>query len=187
MIKTRKDLKDYIEADINNSNEIHKHMLKELIKGNMRTWTKYKYICALRKMEFCKNNRNGLFGQIRYLFHKIRFQKLQLKTQIFIHPNVFDQGLNIEHPGFIWIDEQSKIGKNCRVIPPLLIGNNGQKSDKPIVIIGDNCFLSTGVTILGPVKIGNNVTIGAGAVVRHDIPDNAIVAGVPARIIRFKE
>ena len=51
-------------------------------------------------------------------------------------------------------------------------------------VIGDNCYISTGVTILAPVKIGNNVTIGAGAVVTKDIPDNCVVAGVPARIIK---
>ena len=60
----------------------------------------------------------------------------------------------------------------------------GLKGD---IVIGDNCYISTGVTILGPVTIGNNVTIGAGAVVTKDIPDNAIVGGVPAKIIRIKE
>ncbi len=54
------------------------------------------------------------------------------------------------------------------------------------IIIDDNVYISTGVTILGPVTIGNNVTIGAGAVVVKDIPDNCVVAGVPAKIINYK-
>ena len=52
--------------------------------------------------------------------------------------------------------------------------------------IGDNCLINTGVTIIGPITIGNNVTIGAGSVVTKDIPDNAVVAGVPAKIIRIE-
>lgn len=52
--------------------------------------------------------------------------------------------------------------------------------------IGNNCYISTGVTILGPVNIGNNVTIAAGAVIVRDIPDNCIVGGIPARIIKYK-
>jgi len=53
--------------------------------------------------------------------------------------------------------------------------------------IGNNCYISAGVTILGPVRIGDNVTIGAGAVVTKDIPSNCIVAGVPAKIVKRQE
>ncbi|WP_418332522.1 DapH/DapD/GlmU-related protein [Segatella sp.] len=52
--------------------------------------------------------------------------------------------------------------------------------------IGDNCYIATGVTILAPITIGNNVTIAAGAVVTKDVPDNCIVGGIPARILKIK-
>ena len=68
----------------------------------------------------------------------------------------------------------------------VLIGNKLPKYQGNKIIIGDNCFISTGVTILGPIRIGDNVTIGAGAVLTKDIPDNCIVAGIPAKIIKFK-
>lgn len=51
-------------------------------------------------------------------------------------------------------------------------------------IIGDNCYISPGVKIVKPVHIGNNVVIGANAVVNKDIPDNCMVAGIPATIIK---
>ena len=51
--------------------------------------------------------------------------------------------------------------------------------------MGDNCYISTNVTILGPVNIGNNVVIAAGAVVTKDIPDNCTVAGIPAKIVKY--
>ena len=59
------------------------------------------------------------------------------------------------------------------------------KDDK--VAVGDNCRFGLGVRIFGSVKIGNNVTIGANAVVTKDIPDNAVVGGVPAKIIKIKK
>lgn len=57
---------------------------------------------------------------------------------------------------------------------------------KGSVIIGDNVWLGENVVILPGVTIGNNVTVGANAVVTKDFPDNCIVAGVPAQIIREK-
>lgn len=53
-----------------------------------------------------------------------------------------------------------------------------------IILIGDNVYIGTGTTILGPVTIGSNVVIAAGSVVVKDIPDNCLVAGVPAKIIK---
>lgn len=52
-------------------------------------------------------------------------------------------------------------------------------------IIGNNVYIATGAKILGPIKIGNNVTIGANSVVIKDVPDNMVVAGVPAKIINI--
>ena len=49
--------------------------------------------------------------------------------------------------------------------------------------IGDNVFVGSGTHILYDTKIGNNVIIGTFSVVTHDIPDNSVVAGVPARVI----
>ena len=48
-------------------------------------------------------------------------------------------------------------------------------------------YMLGGSFVFGPITVGNNVSIGANAVVNKDVPDNAVVAGVPAKIIRFKE
>ena len=52
-------------------------------------------------------------------------------------------------------------------------------------MIGNNVSLGCNVTIIGGVHIGNNVTIGAGAVVVKDVPDNAVVVGNPAKILKY--
>ena len=54
---------------------------------------------------------------------------------------------------------------------------------KPIVI-GNDVYIGNNVLILPGVSVGNKVIIGAGAVVTHDIPDNSVVVGVPARVIK---
>lgn len=52
------------------------------------------------------------------------------------------------------------------------------------VTIGDNCWIGANSTINPGVTIGDNVVVGSGAVVTKDVPDNCVVAGVPAKIIR---
>ena len=93
-------------------------------------------------------------------------------------------GLDLRHAGYRMIGATFRIGKNCTILPMVLIG---KKRPGPCMItIGDDCYIGTGTTILGPLTIGNNVTIGAGAVVTTDIPDNAVVGGVPAKVIKIK-
>ena len=84
-----------------------------------------------------------------------------------------------------------EIGKNFLFAPgiKILSTNHGVNSEfksidsKPI-IIGDNVWLGTNVTILPTVELGNNVVVGAGSVVTKSFPDNVIIAGNPARIIK---
>lgn len=82
------------------------------------------------------------------------------------------------------IHRNSILGKNCKIGSGVTIG--GRSGHPKVPIIGDNVYLATGSKILGPIKIGNNVTVGANAVVINNVPDNAIVAGIPAKIIRIE-
>lgn len=72
------------------------------------------------------------------------------------------------------------------MLPGVVFGNKTEKTSHDKVVVGDNCYFGLGVKVFGSVTIGNNVTIGAMSVVTHDIPNNAVVAGIPAKIIRYK-
>jgi serine O-acetyltransferase len=136
-------------------------------------------------MEYYTNNRHVIKKSL-YFFYRHYFKRLQVKTQFFISPNVFQEGINIVHPGYIWIDRSSCIGKNCTILPRVLLGKKKPGIQPPCISIGDNCYIGTGSTILGPVKIGNNVTIAAGSVVINDVPDDCMVAGNPATIKKIR-
>lgn len=89
-------------------------------------------------------------------------------------------GLIIQH-GFSTIISANKIGKNCKIYQQVTIGYN-HALQAPI--IGNNVEVCCGAKIIGGVTIGNNVIIGANAVIVKDVPDNCIVAGVPGKIIK---
>ena len=108
------------------------------------------------------------------------------KSQIFIGINSVGPGFHLQHRGFRHMLSGIKIGRNCEVLPMVLIGKKSPDTKSKQVIIGDNCYISTGATILAPITIGNNVTIAAGAVVNKDVPDNCVVGGVPAKVIKYK-
>ena len=95
------------------------------------------------------------------------------------------KGLRIHHYGCIIINSYSVIGDNCTIRHEVTIGN--RNSDRDCPIIGNNCNIGAGAKILGAIKIGSNVDIGANAVVITDVPDNCIAVGVPARIIKKYE
>lgn len=81
------------------------------------------------------------------------------------------------------IHKRAVIGKKCIIGSGVTIGGTSKKYEVPR--IGNQVQISTGAKILGPIKIGDNVIIGANAVVLIDVPSNSIVAGVPAKIIKI--
>lgn len=95
-----------------------------------------------------------------------------------------NSGLTIYH-GHSCIISVNRAGKNLSVWQNVTIGRRPRKDneiDKPT--IGENVNIYTGAIVVGNISIGNNVSIGAGAVVLRDVPDNCVVVGNPARIVK---
>ena len=92
-------------------------------------------------------------------------------------------GLYLPH-GNVVIDGIVRIGRRCVIAPWVTIGVNGGVAGPTI---GDDVFIGTGAKLLGGIRIGNSVRVGANAVVLDDVPDGATVAGIPARVVKQHE
>lgn len=112
---------------------------------------------------------------------------VEITTGISISSNAqIDKGLYIGHFGGIFINEGAQIGGNCTIAQGVTIGTLGLgKAGAPVV--GNNVFIGSGAKVLGKIQVGNNVKIGANAVVIKDVPDNATVVGVPARVVKINQ
>ena len=99
------------------------------------------------------------------------------------HNTTVGPGLYLGHFGGIVVHEKSVIGRNCNISHDVTLvqANRGEKKGHPI--IGDNVYIGPGAKIVGRVNVGNNVAIGANCVVTHDVPDNAVVVGIPGRVV----
>ena len=96
---------------------------------------------------------------------------------------VIGKGSKFAYGGIgVVIHSRAVIGKDCMIGQNVTIG--GKSGWYEVPIIGDNVEIAAGARVIGPIRVGNNVIIGANAVVVKDVPDNCIVAGIPAKIIK---
>ncbi len=153
---------------------------------------------------FPRSNSKIISGRwIRYISAKLFIKKCG--KNINIEPNALINK-NIE------IGNNSNIGINAKLMGRIIIGNDvlmgpdvimltsghkfeninipirlQGKTEERCIIIGDDVWIGTRVVILPGVKIGNHAIIGAGSVVTKNVPDFSIVAGVPAKIIKYRK
>ncbi len=83
------------------------------------------------------------------------------------------------------IHPNAVIGHKCKILHGVTIG--GRSGYKNVPKIGNNVLVGVNSSVLGPITIGDNAIIAAGAVVISDVPSNAIVAGVPAKEIKIRD
>jgi serine O-acetyltransferase len=147
----------------------------------------YRYTFLMRLCAYLSGNNNNVIKKLafRLFLEMLRHISIQIGVQIAFYTKI-GSGLYLPHPVSIVVHENAVIGKNCSLSHGVTIGQLHRGDRKGCPEIGDNVHISPGAVILGNIKIGNNVAIGANSVVDKDIPDNAVAAGVPARVISFK-
>jgi serine O-acetyltransferase len=96
---------------------------------------------------------------------------------------VIGRRLSIEHHGCIVIHGATVIGDDCLIRHGVTLGNTGFEDPFGAPKLGHRVQIGAGAKILGRVSVGNDVIIGANAVVIRDVPDNTVVGGVPARTL----
>ena len=107
-------------------------------------------------------------------------------TGIEIHPGAtIGRGLVIDHGSGVVIGETAEIGDNCTLYQGVTLGGTGKDVGKRHPTLGNNVMVGAGAKILGPMKIGDNTKIAAGAVVLDEIPDHSTAVGIPARVVKI--
>lgn len=153
-------------------------------------------IAFIKKMLICPGFKYTFWMRItRYLFEKKLLMPLFfISYLIHLHYKYkfgiqipfkcdIEGGFNISHFNCIVVHTKVKIGKRCYIMQGVTLGIAKEKVPE----IGDCVSLGAGSKVIGGVKIGNNVTIGANCVVTKDIPDNVVVVGIPGYIVKHLE
>lgn len=153
--------------------------MNELLKQDkIRTKKLPLFQILLRKSQW-----GGVLSQFYRLLYKLSATKshVEISTKCKI-----DGGLYIGHAYCITINANAQIGKNCNIHKGVTIGQENRGIRKGCPTIGNEVWIGINSTIVGKVKIGNDVLIAPNTYINCDIPDHSVVFGNPC-IIKHKE
>ncbi|HRU39244.1 MAG TPA: serine O-acetyltransferase, partial [Candidatus Goldiibacteriota bacterium] len=128
-----------------------------------------------------------VFDWITKFFARMISAFSRFLTGIDIHPGAkIGGGFFIDHGMGVVIGETAEIGKNVLLYQGVTLGGTGKDKGKRHPTLGNDIVIGSGAKVLGPIKIGDNVKVGAGSVVIHNVPPNSTVVGIPAKVVRTR-
>ena len=108
-------------------------------------------------------------------------------TGIEIHPGAtIGRRFFIDHGAGVVIGETTEIGDDCLLYQGVTLGGTGGEKGKRHPTLGNRVVVGTGAKVLGSIRIGDDVKIGAGSVVVHPVPDGSTVVGIPGRVVHTR-
>jgi serine O-acetyltransferase len=142
----------------------------------------YRYNFWLRTCRYARGH--AVLRYTVYPFARLMHGHLTYRMGISIPPATeIGSGFYIGHFGGIVVSCHAVIGRNCNISQGVTIGRANRGRNKGYPVLGDNVYIGPGAVIAGSVRVGNNVAIGANCVVTSDVPDDAVVVGIPGRVI----
>lgn len=121
------------------------------------------------------------------LIPRVISQVSRFFTGIEIHPGArIGRRFFIDHGMGVVIGETSEIGDDCLLYQGVTLGGTGKDCGKRHPTLGNQVVVGTGAKVLGDIRIGDGVRIGAGSVVIHPVPDFATVVGIPGKVVRTR-
>lgn len=125
--------------------------------------------------------RNPLLRKVCKIPYYFIFRFIETFTGISIPPQAtIGPGLRIFHFGQIFINAKTVIGGNCTLRQGVTIGSVNEEQGAPI--IGDNVDFGFSSAVIGNIRVGNNVNVGAMTLVTKDVPSNSTVKGIPGKV-----
>ena len=127
-----------------------------------------------------------LYLKGHYFWARFISQRAARKTGIEIHPGAtIGKGFFIDHGSGVIIGETSIIGDNVTLYQGVTLGGTGKDVGKRHPTIESGVMIGSGAKVLGPITIGRNAKVAAGAVVVKDVEPNCTVVGVPGEVVRI--
>lgn len=163
------EVNEELSKDLARWKEIHKLACTDYVAMAQLLW----YHKEFRNLVIYRNRNHSIMRRLIALIYP------PMQT-LYLDALEIGGGLYIQH-GFATMIAAKSIGENCWINQQVTVGYNGQ-GEPPV--IGDWVMITCGAKVLGDIHIGNHVTVGANAVVIRDVPDNCVVGGVPAKIIK---
>ncbi len=121
------------------------------------------------------------------LLPRVISQLSRFLTGVEIHPGAtIGRRFFIDHGMGVVIGETTEIGDDVLIYQGVTLGGTGNERGKRHPTIGNNVVIGTGAKVLGSIRIGSHVKIGAGSVVVHPVPDYSTVVGIPGRVVKMR-
>lgn len=181
MIKNKDDYLSYIYYDMLANNKDNKKLnFFHFLGFGEALWV---FLVLLRKLEFIKNCKKGIFWKIYFKLIYYIFTKHSMKLGFSIPLNTLGKGVSLPHRGTIVINSKAKVGDFCKIHVCTNIGGY----DGGVPKIGNRIYIAPGAKIFGDIEIADGIAIGANAVINKSFTEkNISIGGIPGKKISDK-